>query len=83
MPFWKVVECTPVDHADIELQAYRWSPFKSPIYFKPDVHGKIEALRSSGSPPERDWYEKNTERPRPLRKKIFQFSKSLTIDRFC
>lgn len=42
MPFWKVVECEDVDQADIELQAYKWSPFKSPIYFKPDAHGKIE-----------------------------------------
>ena len=42
MSFWKVIECEDADQATASLQAYRWKPFKAPIYWKPNASGKIE-----------------------------------------
>ena len=45
MAFWKVKSCKDIDidKAGLEqLQGFRWSPFKSPIYWKPDANGSME-----------------------------------------
>ena len=39
MTFWKVVDETPVDHADDVLKAYRWIRFNRPIQYSPDENG--------------------------------------------